>query len=695
MKGKRYSALATRPKVAPSVKLCGTASPKTKIPENKMVMMEGLIGISILLPVIAAVLCLIIKNHGVRVAGIVIVGIVLAISSLIILRHGPFSYTPESILGIKVNSLVTAADFALLFVILGFAFKLGSPLIILMTLLQIVPLVYFELRMAHHIEVSPAFYVDNLSIIMNLITSFVGSLICIFGISYMEDHERHLHLKKTRQPRFFFYLVLFLGAMNALVFANNLLWMYFFWEVTTFCSFMLIGHDKTEIAVKNASRALWMNMAGGVAFVAAIILIYHKTGSAEFLSLQALINHNVHYRPVLLLPFALLCFAGFTKAAQVPFQSWLCGAMVAPTPVSALLHSSTMVKAGVYLVVRLAPGFHGTGLSILIATFGAFTFLTASALAVNMSNGKKILAYSTISNLGLVIACAGINTPPAIMAAIFLIIFHAVSKALLFMCVGTIEHKLGSRDIEDMRGLYNTLPQISRITILGILTMMLPPFGALMSKWMAIEASVNIPWVVVMIALGSGLTVLFWARWAGLLVSGPPLHMPESGQKVSLFMTPFKVLIEGLYLRKTKWKDPATIKIPLLSLAIGVVVLSLAVPWLYTTLVEPVVAFYKPGTFVNPFRTGSFGLTSGTGAFYTLPIFMVSILAYVISVLVARQPGHRVISAPYMCGEQYPDASEPKFRGYLNIWRIMLRQMSTCPNTWAKKKSHTGLIWYQ
>lgn len=612
-------------------------------------MIEGLVGISILLPVIAAVLCFFMKNHGARGAIIVIAGIVLAISSLMILRHGPFSYTPESILGMNLNLLISAADFALLFIILGIAFKLGNPLIILLTLLQIVPLAFFELKMARHVEVSPAFYVDNLSIIMNLITSFVGSLICIFGISYVEDHERHLHLKKTRQPRFFFYLVLFLGAMNALVFANNLLWMYFFWEVTTFCSFMLIGHDKTEIARKNAARALWMNMAGGVAFVGAIILIYHQTGSAEFLSLQALINHNVHYRPVLLLPFALLCFAGFTKAAQVPFQSWLCGAMVAPTPVSALLHSSTMVKAGVYLIVRLAPGFHGTNLSILVATFGAFTFLTASALAVNMSNGKKILAYSTISNLGLIIACAGINNPAAIMAAIFLIIFHAISKGLFFLCVGTIEHKVGSRDIEDMRGLYNTLPQITRITIIGILTMMLPPFGALMSKWMAIEASASIPWVVFMIALGSGLTVLFWARWAGLLVRGPLLKVSESERKVPAIMAPFEVLIRGLYLRKTKWKDPAAVKVPLLSLTFGVVVLSLAVPWLYTTLVEPVVAFYKPGTFVNPFKTGSFGLTSGTGAFYTLPIFMVSILGYMIAVLAARRPGHRVISAPYMC----------------------------------------------
>jgi ech hydrogenase subunit A len=634
-----------------------------------MVMIDGLVGVSILLPAIAAVLCFLTQKHGIRAAIVVITGIILTISSLMVLQHGPFTYTPESILGVNINSIITLADFALLFIILGIAFKLGNPLVILLTLLQIVPLAYFEFKMAHHVEIAPAFYVDNLSIIMNLIISIIGSLICIFGIKYMEEHEHHLHLKRTRQPRFFFFLVLFLGAMNGLVFSNNLLWMYFFWEVTTFCSFMLIGHDRTEIAIKNATRALWMNMTGGVAFVAAIILIYYKTNSAELLSIQSLINHNASLMPALLLPFALLCFAGFTKAAQVPFQSWLCGAMVAPTPVSALLHSSTMVKAGVYLVVRLAPGFQGTNLSILVATFGAFTFLTASALAVNMSNGKKILAYSTIANLGLIVACAGINTPPAIIAAIILIIFHAISKGLLFMCVGTIEHEIGSRDIEDMRGLYNTLPHVSRITIIGILTMMLPPFGALMSKWMAIEAAANIPWVVVMVALGSGLTVLFWARWAGLFVSGPHMKVFESDKKSSTLFTPFVALIRGFHPAKTKWKDPAFIKVPLVTMAVGAVVLSLAVPWLYTTLVEPVVAIYKPGLFAEPFQTGPFGLTSGTGAFYILPIFLVSIAGYMISVLAARAPGHRVISAPYMCGEQYPEPSEPKFRGHLNAWK--------------------------
>jgi len=580
--------------------------------------------------------------------------------------NGSFSYTPDSILGLKVNLLITAADFGLLFLIFGIGWSRRNPLIMLLTVLQILPLAYFEFKMVHHVEVTPAFYGDDLSIIMNMIISIVGSLICIFGLPYMEEHEHHLHLKKTRQPRFFFFLVLFLGAMNGLVYANNLLWVYFFWEVTTLCSFMLISHDGTDIAIKNGSRALWMNMLGGVAFVAAIILLYVNTGSTESLSLQYLIKHHDPALGVLL-PLGLLCFAGFTKAAQVPFQSWLCGAMVAPTPVSALLHSSTMVKAGVYLVVRLAPAYAGTTLSLMVATFGAFTFLVTSMLAVNMRNGKKILAYSTIANLGLIVACAGINTPAAIVAAILLIIFHAISKGLLFLCVGTIEHNIGSRDIEDMRGLYNRFPSVARITILGMLTMMIPPFGALMSKWMAIEAAASIPWVVAMLALGSGLTMLFWARWAGILVSGAYIEV-DQGKDASSIKMLTDTLTHGFSSRKSAWKDPLAIRVPLVTLAIGAVALSVVAPWLYSWLIDPRIV---QATSIVPFGAqGPLGATSDAKAFYVLPIMVVSFVGYAFAVLAARRKGHRVVSAPYMCGEQSPgDIATPRFRGPFNVWK--------------------------
>jgi len=639
-------------------------------------LLDTLIGTCILLPVVSALLCYFVRSARVRGYVVTATGVALVASSLLFYSHGSFSYTAESILGVKLNLIITAADFALLFLIFGIGWSRRNPLIMLLTVLQILPLAYFEFKMVHHVEVIPAFYGDDLSIIMNLIISIVGSLICIFGIPYMAEHEHHLHLKKSRQPRFFFFLMVFLGAMNGLVYANNLLWVYFFWEVTTLCSFMLISHDGNDLAVKNACRALWMNMVGGVAFVSAIILLYRHTGSTESLSLQYLVRHPDSSLAVLF-PLALLCLAGFTKAAQVPFQAWLCGAMVAPTPVSALLHSSTMVKAGVYLIVRLAPAYAGTTLSLMVATFGAFTFLTASVLAVNMRNGKKILAYSTIANLGLIVACAGINTPAAIVAAILLIIFHAISKGLLFLCVGTIEHKIGSRDIEDMRGLYNRFPTVARITILGMLTMMIPPFGALMSKWMAIEAASNIPWVVAMLALGSGLTMLFWARWAGILVSGAYLESPDREKSQSSLKMLIETLTHGLYASKGSWQESPAIKVPLLTLASFAVALSLLAPWVYSRLIDPRLAL---GSKALPFTEGVQGATSDAGSFYVLPILIVSFVGYAWAVIAAIKKGHRVVSAPYLCGEQSPDSGEARFRGPMNAW-----EQCTAANIYASE----------
>src|SRR5208337_4473721 len=325
-------------------------------------------------------------------------------------------------------------------------------------------------------------------------------------------------LEKSRQSRFLFWLVLFLGAMNGLVFANNLVWLYFFWEVTTLCCFMLISHDKTQIALENASRALWMNATGGTAFILAIIYLYATQGGASALSVQNIIGGGIH-SAAMVLPVALLCFTGCTKAAQMPFQSWLLGAMVAPTPVSALLHSSTMVKAGVYLVLRMAPLVAGTKVGMMVALVGAVTFVVGSLAAITTSEAKRVLAWSTVANLGLIVLCGGIGTYQAVWAGILLIIFHAVAKCLLFLCVGVVEHKLHSRNIEDMSGLVVRMPHVAIMMQIGMAGMFLAPFGMLISKWAVLKAVVDAyPSLTVFIAFGSAATLFFWVKWMGKLV---------------------------------------------------------------------------------------------------------------------------------------------------------------------------------
>jgi ech hydrogenase subunit A len=216
-----------------------------------------------------------------------------------------------------------------------------------------------------------------------------------------------------------------------------------------------------------------------------------------------------------LIPIAMLAFAALTKSAQFPFSGWLLGAMVAPTPSSALLHSATMVKAGVYLLVRLALAMSGNYVGEMVYLCGGFTFLVASCLAISQSDAKKVLAYSTISNLGLIVACAGAGYQETIWAAVFLIIFHAVSKSMLFQCVGAIENTTGSRDIEDMEGLAIRYPKLAFILMVGIAGMFLAPFGMLISKWAALKAFVDAPSVlmVLFIVFGSSTTMFYWTKW--------------------------------------------------------------------------------------------------------------------------------------------------------------------------------------
>jgi ech hydrogenase subunit A len=506
-------------------------------------LIDIMMAIAILLPVAAGFLVLITPNYFARCVIVVLTAIVLIINSILFTIKGPLTYTPDAF---NWALLIMILDYAILIFYLYIGFSLRNWLVLIFALTQLIPLAYFEFIMKANVDLRPAFVVDHLAIVMTLVISIIGSLICIFALRYMKDHEHHLHLEKSRQSRFLFWLVLFLGAMNGLVFANNLVWMYFFWEVTTLCCFQLIAHDQTKEAINNAARALWMNATGGTAFIIAIIYLYTTQGGASALSVQNIIGGGIQ-ASLILLPVALLCFTGFTKAAQMPYQSWLLGAMVAPTPVSALLHSSTMVKAGVYMVLRLAPAYEGTFLSTAIAVAGAFTFFATSALAISQTTGKRVLAYSTIANLGLIIACAGINTPLSIAAAILIIIFHAISKALLFLCAGTIEHQIWSREIEDMEGLAAKAPLTTVITTIGILSMFLPPFGMLLGKWIALEAAYTVPLAAILFVLASTLTIVFWTKWLGRLLQVlPKLEWPMEKLSPS-YSVPLWVLVVGIF----------------------------------------------------------------------------------------------------------------------------------------------------
>ncbi len=361
-------------------------------------------------------------------------------------------------------------------------------------------------------------FVDEFTLIMAMIIGVIGSLICIFATGYMRDYHGHHKEIADKRKGFFFLLFVFLSAMFGVVFSNNMFWLFFFWEITTLCSFLLIGYAWDEEAQKNAFWALLLNLLGGLGFGATFLYLAFTDPSGDLVMLDSLIAAGP---AIAMIPAALIGFAGLAKAAQMPFSSWLLGAMIAPTPVSALLHSSTMVKAGVYVIVRFAPIYDASFVGFLIALVGGFTFLLASSIAISQSNAKRVLAWSTIANLGLIVTCAGIGNAAAVWAAILLIVFHAIAKSLLFLCTGTVEHRIGSRDIEDMGGLISILPKVTIMMIIGIAGMFLAPFGMLISKWAALRAFLDTPYgivAVILIAFGSAVTLFFWTKWMGKLL---------------------------------------------------------------------------------------------------------------------------------------------------------------------------------
>ena len=429
------------------------------------------------------------------------------------------------------NHVILAAELLLMVLVTRLCFKYKKYWISLLSIVPTLMIARQELSGSSPLTLCHI-YIDHFSVLMCLIVGVVGSLIVVYAVGYMYGY--HMHRKDVRDNRRYFYMLLFifLGAMFGFVLSESLLWIDFFWEVTSVCSFLLIGYTKEKEAIDNSFRALWMNLLGGTA-LAAGILYFEQSLNCD--SLHKLIEYAQLSLEPATIAVALIAFAALTKAAQLPFSTWLMGAMVAPTPSSALLHSATMVKAGIYVLFRLAPAMGGTATGNVVVFIGGFTFFMASIMAISQSDGKKVLAFSTISNLGLMTACAGVGTQETVWAGVFLMMFHAVSKSLLFQDVGATENATGSRDIEDMHGLLYRLPMLGFYMFIGIAAMFLAPFGMLISKWSALKAAVdrdNI-FLVLFITYGSATTGFYWTKWMGKIIS----RSHETGERMKKDIT--------------------------------------------------------------------------------------------------------------------------------------------------------------
>lgn len=481
-----------------------------------------LMGFLILFPLLVAALVAVVRKTKPRNVIVCVGSAAIAIASIALVvqnigTQGTY-YDFESEI---VDVALLVVSVIVVVVILAFGVKYRNVPALILAIVQLVAELVFEFFVMPGTSCARGLYLDSLSLIMALIIGIVGTGICVYSIGYMHDFYFGIHHPDTKQPdrrpTFFALMFIFLSAMYAIIFFNNLVWLFVAWEVTTVCSFLLIGFTKTDEAIRNAFRQIIMNLVGGLAFLAALyylVINFHSIDFMEFIVFGTIAPTLV------VLPLTCLSLAGLTKAAQMPFHTWLLGAMVAPTPTSALLHSSTMVKAGVFMLIKCAPIYAVSfAPSLLVILVGGITFLLCSFLAISQSNGKRVLAYSTIANLGLITACAGVGTAEAIWAAILLVIFHAVAKSLLFLCVGTAEHHIGSRNIEDMDLLFERMPRLSRMMIVGIMIMFLAPFGMLVAKWATLVSFVDTNQVALLIilAFGSAATFMFWAKWLGKL----------------------------------------------------------------------------------------------------------------------------------------------------------------------------------
>ncbi len=333
-------------------------------------------------------------------------------------------------------------------------------------------------------------YLDGLSLLFSLLITGIGSLVVLYSIFYLDKNREQLH-------NFYVYLLIFMTAMLGVVQSDHLITLYLFWELTSISSFLLIGYWYTRDRSRfGALKSMMITVFGGLMMLGGFVLlsIMGNTYSIRELIAQApeLVQHDFF-----IWALVLVLFGAFTKSAQFPFYIWLPDAMEAPTPVSAYLHSATMVKAGLYLVARLTPIFAASGLWIWLVTgVGLFTMVWGSVFALKQKDLKGILAFSTVSQLGLIMSLLGASSMGfhvedaagtvfkyAAFAAIFHLVNHAVFKGSLFMVAGIVDHETGTRDIRKLGGLMSLMPISFTIAMIGSLSMAgVPLFGGFLSK---------------------------------------------------------------------------------------------------------------------------------------------------------------------------------------------------------------------
>ncbi|WP_408869020.1 Na+/H+ antiporter subunit A [Brochothrix campestris] len=359
------------------------------------------------------------------------------------------------------------------------------------------PLVY-TMKWIPDLGINYVLRLDGLSLLFVLLITGIGTLVTLYSIFYLSKKKEQLHY-------FYAYLAIFMTAMLGLVLSDNMMVLYLFWEMTSISSFLLIGYwHKRERSRYGAKKALYITVFGGLMMLGGMAILSNLAGS---FSIQTVIARAAAFSdsPYFILAMIFIMLGAFTKSAQFPFHIWLPDAMEAPTPISAYLHSATMVKAGLYLIARMTPVFAPThqSWSVTIMIVGLVTLFWGAFNALKQVDLKAILAYSTISQLGLIMSLLGLGSNAlreangfyvaALAAALLHLFNHATFKGALFMVVGIIDHETGTRDIRRLGGLMNVMPLAATLAFVGTFAMAgIPPFNGFISKEMFLESFVHL-----------------------------------------------------------------------------------------------------------------------------------------------------------------------------------------------------------
>jgi NADH-quinone oxidoreductase subunit L len=375
------------------------------------------------------------------------------------------------------------------------------------------------------------FVPDGLGVSLTAIAAVIGALAVIFSVNYMHGD--------TQLGRYYFLVLFFIGAMIGLVLSGNLLLTFFFWEITALCSYGLISfYNDDPRAVAAGMKALIITQVGGVGLLAGTLIAYTNLGSFEISGLLA----NAEALPAAALGAIAFSFliAAAAKSAQFPFHTWLPDAMEAPTPVSALIHAATMVNAGIYLLARFYPAFEAVpGWRSAVLGVGLISALVSALAALTAVDLKRVLAYSTVSQLGYMVYAIGAG---GVLSSQFHLLSHAVFKALLFLAAGSVIHSVGTRDLRRMGGLGIRMPFVRNVFIVGGLALAgIPLFNGFWSKELLLESGLEHSpiWAYGLMLIGAGLTAFYTFRVVWLVFFGKernylPVHRAGTAMNVSL-----------------------------------------------------------------------------------------------------------------------------------------------------------------